>query len=144
MFGLERPTIALIEPSARMISGGPMTMPVRAPGRPIFERLYVCTQCGRQHGVASSKIMPGKGAPYALSMINGMPWRSARSDKRAISSSVSTLPEGLVGREAQIAAMSGVISKRSKSTRYLNSCGPVFSISGGMAWNTQPSMPWSE
>ena len=74
-------------------------------------------------------------------MIRGMPWLFASADSRAISSSVSTLPVGLVGREAQIAAMSGVTSRWSKSTRYLNSCGPVFSINGRHGAEQAPSMP---
>ena len=44
--------------------------------------------------------------------------------------------------ETQIAAMSGVTSSASKSTRYLNSCGPVFSIFGGTARKRSPPAPW--
>ena len=81
----------------------------------------------------SEKMTLGKGAPYALSMISGILLSLAIFLSLSISSSVRTFPEGLVGRETQIAAISSPGFTASKSTLYLNSCGPVFSMRAGSA-----------
>ena len=114
------PTIDIIEDIDRIVSSFAITIPVRVPGNPILDKLSVRTMFSFQMGVASVKIALGNGAPYALSMISGTSFCLARSASRVISSSVRTFPVGFVGRETQMAAMSSLISKESKSTRYLN------------------------
>ena len=84
------------------------------------DKLKVKITCSSHIGFASAKKILGNGAPYALSMINGILCCLAKSAKRVISLSVNTFPVGLVGRETQIAAISSVISRESKSTLYLN------------------------
>ena len=69
-----------------------------------------------QIGSALRNKMPGKGRPYALSMIKGTPAFRAMEAKRYTSSLVNTFPEGFVGRETQIAATSSSTMIRSKST----------------------------
>ena len=54
ILGLARPGMAVIEERAEMISGGPMTIPVRVPGRPSLERLRVRMTCASQCGVERS------------------------------------------------------------------------------------------
>ena len=48
---------------ARMIFSSAMTMPQRVPGRPSLERLMQRMVLAFQNGLASPKMMPGKGTP---------------------------------------------------------------------------------
>ena len=56
--------------------------------------------------------------------MSGTPRARATTPSRASSSSVTTLPVGLVGRDTQIAATSSTASTSSKSTPYLKSPSP--------------------
>ena len=66
-------------------------------------------------------------------MIRGMLFDFAIDESLSISLSVNTLPLGLVGLDTHIAAISFVIVRFSKSTRYLNDVLPISSISPGIA-----------
>ncbi|MNW01576.1 hypothetical protein D3C71_1972300 [compost metagenome] len=48
---------------APMVFSSAITMPQREPGRPSFDRLMHRIMFGFHSGVASLKIMPGKGTP---------------------------------------------------------------------------------
>ncbi|CSD35724.1 Uncharacterised protein [Vibrio cholerae] len=56
-----------------------------------------------------------------MSIINGTPLSRASWSSLWISSSVNTLPVGLVGRDTQIAATDSSTFSSEKSTWYLNS-----------------------
>ena len=55
--------MALTAPRAAMISSFAITIPVRRPGSPSFERLMQRIVLSSQKGAASPKTMPGKGSP---------------------------------------------------------------------------------
>ena len=64
-------------------------------------------------------------------MMKGIPCDFAIDDNLFTSSSVKTFPLGLVGLETQIAAISSVILRLSKSTLYLKDLSPVSSMRPG-------------
>src|SRR4030042_3316090 len=98
-----------------IISSLAITIPVLAAGRPSFERLIHSIIFSFQIGLASVKMIFGKGVPYALSTINGILFAHERALSFSISESVKTLPVGLVGRDTHIAPISSVILSWSKS-----------------------------
>ena len=55
--------MALTAPRAEMMSSFAITIPVRSPGSPSFERLMQRTVFSSQDGAASPYTIPGKGNP---------------------------------------------------------------------------------
>ena len=129
--------VALNAVSASITSAFATTMPVRVAGSPSFERLRHSTVLSFQSRPGSTNWMPGKGSPYAASMMSGTPRARASASRRLSSSSVSTLPEGFVGRDTQMAPTSAMVSSPSNRTRYLKKP----SGSSSMAARCATSMP---
>ena len=74
-------------------------------------------------------------------MIRGILLDFAIDESLSISSSVNTLPLGLVGLDTHMAAISFVIFRFSKSTRYLKNLLPISSMSPGIAVNRSLLIP---
>ena len=131
--------VALNAVIASTVDSAATTMPVRVAGRPSFERLRHRITFSFHSNPGSLNWMPGNGWPYAASTISGTRRLRASASRRCSSSSDSTLPEGLVGRDTQIAATSGTASSPSKRTWYLKNPSGNSSIAAACA-TSMPSV----